>query len=757
MPIRTPAIIAGVAFILLAAAFNGLDLYDRLFYVTNQADGLAYSAARLLFVAFLFEITFALGQLPLAQLRRRKIDFALAPEEELVLALVCGSAILRFAMLVLGFADLYYWWIAAPAGAVTVAFGWSRFTFLSRAFLATSWQAAREANVVERLCVALIGGVTLYALGAVVAEKTLLPNGTGDFYTHYAPYMRHVIESHNLWPNEVWYHFYSSKALGESFFAMLISGPLGMQAASCCMFLVALLVMYAFVAGSTGDRLVALAAVAVTAMGMIWTVGMTEWGEFSKEHVITAAVFFGCVWASWRARTVPPVYQRSWAALVSLAYCGLIVLRVELLPVVLAVLFALGAWELVRRRRDRAVGFALQLGVVAATAVAVLAFNYAVTGLAEVTPFRLFWAFADQARFAHWVSPFVMMMLQLGSNSEMGTLTAPALGQSTPGLLYQILHVDRAAPFVGPLGITFAAAVVFAAWALIAGKAPRRSATLAALAVLAVMVLAAGAAALVTLSQYVSIYRLYMFCMLPIVALAALPFAVARKALGGIGAVLIGLVVTAQVVLALPGARTPEGYRKVVDAFALARLSIANADFLDNALSPPKLAMARAAHGAPIWDSEIGQYCAAPECRFETFFSFSMGPDWHTIAFGTPDEAEAALKREGLNYFAIETNERFFDVLPYAPLFSPANIERRFSLVWARDGTYLLTWRTPGLPAVPAAFFPGYEQSKKLATATADFQGMYDVLDLAYRQWIAAGRTWPIHVPAGVALPRGWQ
>jgi hypothetical protein len=197
--------------------------------------------------------------------------------------------------------------------------------------------------------------------------------------------------------------------------------------------------------------------------------------------------------------------------------------------------------------------------------------------------------------------------------------------------------------------------------------------------------------------------------------------------------------------------------RAYLDEFATGELSLANANFLSNALWPPLLAMARVAPGKPMWNSAIGPFCAAPECNFETFFSFSMGPHWHTIVLGTPAEAEATLKEVGLNYFAINTNERFFDILPYSPLFSPNNIGRYLGVIWSRDGVYLLTWRSSKTRPLPKAFFAGYAHSMDLASTSADFKAMYDVLAASYRQWEEGGQKWPARVPSGVALPRGWQ
>jgi hypothetical protein len=247
--------------------------------------------------------------------------------------------------------------------------------------------------------------------------------------------------------------------------------------------------------------------------------------------------------------------------------------------------------------------------------------------------------------------------------------------------------------------------------------------------------------------------------MFPVIALASLPFAVARAAMAGRVAAGIAIVVTIQLLVAVPREIALVPNQSLVEGFALGQRSIADAIVSGGALWPQGLSMSRAAGaGTPIWRSDVtGGYCAAPECNFETFFSFSMGPEWATIMFGSPTAAQAALQRAGLNYFAFDTPQPFFDILPYAPLFTPAEIKRRFGVVWSGSGAYLLTWRSAATKPIPDVFYGDYAASTKSAMGLADFKGMYDVLDGVYRTWERQGKAWPIRLAPGVALPRGWQ
>lgn len=757
------AVAVGAAFLILAAAFNAFDLYRTLFYSTDQFDMVSYNAARFVCVLFLVLVEFALGQAPLYILRRRGAELPLASEEEIAICILCGSAILRAIMLLLGFAGLYFWWLIAVGGAIAAIAGWDRFALLWRTFTGARFKAMREGNRFERIAVAGLLAALFFAVSAVVLEKLILPNGpsgTGDFYTHYYPYMQLAVANHNIWPNDVWYHFFVSKAVGEGFFAILVSGPLGVQVASCSMFFAALLIMFCFVDRATRDPLVALAATAATATGFVWTAdtttGLGYWADFPKEHVITGVLWFGCVWASWRARLVPSRDLRAWVVLVAIAYCGLIIVRVQFAFITVIFLAVMLAWGVLSRRRDLALAYAGQIGAVVVATAFTLALNYAVMGVAEVTPFRLFWAFADQGKFAHWVSPFLMLLLQLGSSPDMGALRLSDVHSLPSQILFTVLRFDRAAPFMGPLDATFIIVLALAAFALLRRKHPI-GATVSAALVLLVM-LAASGLALYANNQIQSMFRLYMFCMFPIIALAALPFAVARTALGARGAAAIAIILAAQLLFDAQHQIASVPNRDLIQSFAAGRVNVADVFLGDHALWSQGLSMSRVAGaGTPIWNSQLGIYCAAPECNFETFFSFSMGPQWATIMFEPPDVARSALQRSGLNWFDFDTSIPLFDILPYAPLFAPAEIRRQFGLAWSGNGVYLLTWRSPLTKPIPDEFFQNYAGSKALAQKSIDFEGMYRVLAGVYEKWKAGGEKWPVRLDPAVPLPRGWQ
>src|SRR5262249_27166434 len=56
-------------------------------------------------------------------------------------------------------------------------------------------------------------------------------------------------------------------------------------------------------------------------------------------------------------------------------------------------------------------------------------------------------------------------------------------------------------------------------------------------------------------------------------------------------------------------------------------------------------------------------FTMAPGCELESFVSFSMDPNWHTIHFESPERAREVLQKGGLNYFLIDLNAGGLDIL----------------------------------------------------------------------------------------------
>jgi hypothetical protein len=748
----------------LVWAFHFLDPFRNLFFGGPRLELLAYSAGRLAFAAYFAVILFGLGRLVFIVFK--KLDTACsgldAFEEFLLMALV-GSSLLRIGMLLLGLLGGYSVWTALVIAIVALLAATSR---LAELFAIATKALARDGRHTAEGVARLMAAISIVlAVITTILFKVLFPNGTGDYFTHYFPYYMEVTEKGNILPNMIWYHFFISKGAGDIFFTILLGDALSPLSVSLVMYLLSLAMTWSFIRRTTNDALVALFGTAVLASGLIWTfetsIGFSHWAEFPKHHVIAAVCLFGSAWMVWRLIESAPADRVIWFWLNAIVVVSMIILRVQFAVLYILFLAILGGWLAWRTRRIER--WLIGLATVASVgAVSILVVNYSITGLAEVTPFRPLWRLADQELFAQWVSPFLMLLLELGSSPTLGELRPPDLTIFPLGkLLLAVFRVDRLLPYLFGL---FAASAIFL-WIRSTGAAQRltKPRKLKPGAIVLIAMLAAATLAALSVSQIGSLYRTYMFCIFPMVALGAMPFAQARMAMQNLGArerAIAAIAIGGLSLLAVFfwSAKAPRVEWQHRLRFSIGSATIADAYAAQNAMWAPGIEIRKLLGSqVRIWSSQItGQFCMAPDCNLETFFSYSLGREWAAIMFEPADIARAALERQGLNYFAIDTNAAFFDLLPYSPLFSANNIRNNLAVAWESDGVYLLTWPSVSTTPLDAAFDARYAHSKELALMNADFPAIYDQLNAVYQQWKKT-RGWPVHLDPTKPHPRGWQ
>jgi len=753
-----------VPFVGLVCVFHFLDPFRTLFFGGSRLELLTYNIGRLALTGYYSIILFGLGRLALSVFKKlNPASSGLNVCEEFLLTSLVGASLLRIGMLLLGLLGGYSVWAALAIAIIALLAAHDRLIELVAVLLDT-YATARQ-TVIERTAQAAAMVILGLAVAATVLFKVLFPHGTGDYFTHYFPYYMEVTEKGSVLPNMIWYHFFVSKGAGDIFFAILLGDALSPLGVSFIMYLLGLAIAWSFIRRITGDALVALLGITVLASGFIWTfetgIGFTHWAEFPKHHVIAAVCLFGSVWMTWQLIESPATDKAAWFWLNAIAIISLIVLRAQFAVLYILFLAIAGAWLAWWSRRVEWRLTALAM-VAASSAGLILLLNYAITGVAEVTPFRLFWRMADQGRFAEWVSPFLMMTLELGSSPTLGELQPPDLTIFPLGnLLLAVFRIDRLLPYL--FGLPAVAAIGLWVWSTArAGHlAPPKKPGAGVMPLVAM--LASAALAALSVNQIGSLYRSYMFCIFPVVALGATPFAYVRSAVRSLGkaqraTMAFAIVAVSFLSVAFWSAAAPRAEWQHRFRFAIGSSTIADAYAMQNAMWEPGIAI-REMLGprVRIWSSQItGQFCMAPDCNLETFFSYSLGRDWATILFEPAHIARAALERQGLNYFAIDTNAAFFDLLPYSPLFSAKNIRSNFEVAWESNGVYLLTWPSASTTRLNAAFDASYAYSKELALKSADFPEIYDQLATVYHQWNKT-KLWPVHPDPTRPSPRGWQ
>jgi hypothetical protein len=344
----------------------------------------------------------------------------------------------------------------------------------------------------------------------------------------------------------------------------------------------------------------------------------------------------------------------------------------------------------------------------------------------------------------------------------MGAVTMPDFGHYRRRLLLaMIFRFDLVVPYALPL------LLCSAMMALAAGrKSWRKSLILppalpGGLICLTAMLLAAVVTAFCN-NQLASTFRLYMFCLYPVLMITGILFALAQQAssvkLWLEKATAMGMALIALFALMYPMHQFSNRQKWHWIDFALGRTTIAQVyaehDFL---WKPGITACEQVPADTRIWSFQIiRQLFESPHCRFETFISNAMGRDFAVINFDDADKAEAALRRQNLDYFLIDTSSPLFDILPYSPLFSPEQIGRHLGVVWSQGGVYLLTWHSPQTTPLPPEFFEGYRKSLKITLFFADFAALHHAVGGYYLDW-KRNPHWPIVVDPHAPRPKGWQ
>ena len=696
------AYVAG--YLALVAWFKFVDVYHAHFATTGALVAV-HNLCRVLFIFYLFWIVHAVGALALRAFGRAA-DHGIGTLEHLALAFFTGAGIWHVGLFGIGYLGLY---TVPVALALTVP-----------AIALSYWNlraAVSEARAVLRRGIttsSFIWAAILMLVGtALLIVKGLYPSSGHDYVTHYFHYYSAVIDNGNIWPNEVWYHYYYLKGAGLVFLGMLLTDPLAPQPVTFCFFSAMLLVLHLVLrrigASTTWSYGVPLALLAL----YIRTPGPTQihadnggWGDFEKTHELTAALVVAVLWTGAAAVQAHGRARLVWLAGAASASIAAVLVSPEI-GVYLGGIFAiLATWYLIRRHLV-GVGISVALGAVAALAlISIAAINQLTSGLISDQAIHLFWPYADLERLRSW-GGLINVIVYHQSHQGMINSGVPLLSFQVVTLVLKCLRLELLLP-VAIVGAFVALAAIRARrWSV---PSPHDAAAFAA-AALMIAVLAAT----VGRGQMISFYRYTSFglpiAMVLAVVLWTIPtgdkqwFARLARDRRVHAWVLIGSVAIACIVnrprvallqVVASSAAFATGVYSIDMAYANQRAWPARMPW--SSMHPA----ARAAYNivgarTRIWSLHVHTYCMLPDCRVQQHNAFIMTPDWDRLMFGTAEEGRELLQTSGVNYFLISfaTNIPITDPLPRSALFSPDNIARYLGIRWTDGTTALLTWRGP--------------------------------------------------------------
>jgi hypothetical protein len=382
-------------------------------------------------------------------------------------------------------------------------------------------------------------------------------------------------------------------------------------------------------------------------------------------------------------------------------------------------IYFLGA--LCRGRLAHAVNYFIWAAVCVITVIALLAFNYAVTGLAEGTPLRTFFSFSDPAKLNELVSSYLVLFIEEASSRNLGRLNL--LGVFHPDLerMALIFQAHRYA-FLFAGGSLFWIMLIWVSGALVAGRRVDRTSFVPLVPALIFM----GVAVLMAHvnEQDQSVLRFLFSVKIFIIAFV--------------------IVLWKAVIELLPPFRHRRSFELgiviVFSAWALLAMLIQTADlkrypfyfdFLTGRIGIKDSYRAMTA-GRGIWEPCLkvremalpedkilqmnvtvasGICHMIPDREFRLELGNSFGGLWHDMVFS--DDAEksiSAFKKAGINYFLFDPREPLFGCTAYSAPFQPENIGRYLQISDMSKHGIIFTWRTTGASPIPDIFITDWKK-----------------------------------------------
>ncbi len=714
-------------FLCLIAFFAIGDVYNLHF--DDRGYAAAYNGARVIFAAYYFWIIYVCGRW-IVTLRLR--DLPIKAVDRVVMSFFIGAAVLTLAMLVLGYLGLLRRTVAIPLAIAIVVLSYNPFHELLSGL--SSGRTTRALGLrPARPMIAIAAMATIVAASLLLLIKGLYPQGGHDYYQHYSHYYMDVVTSHNVWPNDFWYHYFYSKGMGLMFWAMLLTDALAPSIVTFCFVVAAALALYSLVEdfddqGAWGwCALLLYFALNVHTLGTGFYAANGGWGHFQKPHEINGPVIFAILWAATKiVRSSGPTRVLWWQCAAVLCVFVAYLLIISSAIVGLFCVLSVAAFL----RWDRAISAAFfKLAVVAGLGLgSILALNYVTTGIPSDIALGLWWPIVDFGRLNEWGALFDAVNTAFRRDH----LVEGALSPFRREIVEFTANVLRA-NILGPLLASVPLAAAATIWLAVRrgkGRSPLPAATIANVSAY-VVILAFVAAVLafaftLALGEAVSFVRITSFMLPVMIAWSCATWQLLVTS--GTWSRATGWCVRLGVPVGLGLAtllQAYEGQKSTLPQvlsnalrFAGGWYSIYDA-YRDQSgwpALPGSTAIYPGIHeawkavgpGVRIWSFNVHSYCMVPGCRVESHLSSRLDKDRAVILSGAADDARAAFQRAGLNYFFISTRLDVRDVLVCTPLFAPETIASHLGIKWADGPDVLLTWKGPGIQPIPAQWIESY-------------------------------------------------
>jgi len=725
-------LLAGFAvcgYVYLLITFQQEAFYYQHFF-DHGARVTQYLVTRLIFMSFVAWLIYAPGIGLLTIVGGRHPWKSLPLRERYALGFLVGAGLWNVTLFVVGLLGLYRRVMMVSMTVTLLILSVPHLaTCLREAAIACTrvqeWRRRRLLSVTPGI---LVLGVVL---GLFLLIKGLYPAGGHDYYTHYFPYYRRVVNTGSILPNEVWYHFYYSKGAGLFFLGMLLTDPLAPSLVATCFIGVGACLVYAILRSGTQSATLAWIGVVMFIALLIYTPGPAinrangGWGDLEKHHEITAVLILGVIWIMSR---VVSIGRSSALWLTGLCACIVSTGLITISLLFMIGLYCLGfvVWFAWRRQWHEAIHAFIACCVGGLTMASVLAVNQFLTGLALEDAALSSWPVANLHKINDWGVMFEVVKKHL-DYTELVNAQAPwsMIGR----LLFTSLRLELWWPMfltAAPLMIVRLSDVRFRREL---GSRLNLGVLLGLVWFVAITVVAAAVSGR---SQPISFYRLSSFSYGITLCLALIVSWVAwsgdwRQTSRYLVAAFLGITIGVWALNRFASDTIQQAY-KDGRAILTESLSLATGRFsLRDAYQQQQGWPGRLAFGGiyppleTVWrllprdtrilSFHIHSYCMLPDCNVESMDAFRVSRRWQSVFFDTADRGAEVLHSEGADYFFFSKELYIYSLLPAAPVFSPEHIHEHLGVKWTDGTSYLLTWLGSDVEPLDARFLQAYAKS----------------------------------------------
>lgn len=657
--------------------------------------------------------------------------------------LVCsgfvGSTTLALIMLLLG---AFHWYYLVTALVLTLpVLGSSPWMLSDLASLGTAgvWSRLTRGRWLSRTLFAAIVVALPIAASLTLAIKGLFPEcAEGDVWEHYLHYYWAVMNNHGLAPNDVWYHFYLSKGAGLYFLSLLLTDSLGAALVSWCLVVFATVLVYDLVLRTTKDFIWA----GIATFMLLLYIALPLWWvtSFHKHHISYSCLVMAVIWSILRRVNCSTAATRR-VYLITACLVGFYV-GIYVPPGGVVLVAALCGMAIISAgtgsREARGVvlpaaAFATLIG-----AVSTLAFNYAVTGMAEAAPFRTWWDLADKERFSDiWSRECVEFFFAEAEPSGAAKLSASSFCQFDGEYTKKLCRLDYFEKFFRWSPLVLLAAGMLSSWVWTRGSRSSMASSLQRVSDrLRLILLMAGAiCGAVYLAQVIpntsSLIRMYVFVGFLIIPMIVLLWSALLHRLRPTCSVALTMLA---LVLPYPALKmlsqsTDRLHWRYIQGRVSTRQALTLSERIMVTVTPAEARKHIGPDGRILsLDYEPNPFSFLPYPPIAGEVSYAFGRKYPVILYGSPEEAIAAFKELGITHFGVNLQCNLFCGIPYSRLFESRSLDRYFSLVWNSGDYYLLTWKHRDGEPLPPRFLHVMELKQENALSYVTLGHFHDAL-----------------------------